>query len=52
MAVETSRLAEHHRRQLGSGGKSEIEIDQTMVLSHQAWPGHGDALGFVGPVAF
>ena len=29
----------------------EIEIDQAAVVSHQARPRHGDALGLVGPVA-
>ena len=51
MAIEPGRFVDHHSCQPSSSGKFEIEIDQPAVVSHQACPWHGDALGLVGPVA-
>ena len=48
MAIEPGRFVDHHRYQPRSSGKFEIEIDQAAVVSHQACPRHGDALGLVG----
>lgn len=52
LAIDPGRLVDHHPCQLGSSGKFEIEIDQASVVSHQARPRHGDALGLEGPVDF